>query len=90
MLIKHGRPTGLGHEVSSGPFGNVEHETFTCGHCSSITTIPHRADPASCGGMCRHCSRLVCPGCARAGRCTPIEARLEAQLARQQFLKQVG
>ena len=90
MLIKHARPTNLGHTlVSGGPGGAVEHETFACGHCQKVTVVPHRADPATVGGFCRQCMKLTCVDCARQGTCTPFQARLEMSFRRSQFLKQV-
>lgn len=67
--------------------GNVTHErdTFQCHHCSRIVHVPPKADPASIGGLCGHCVKLICPRCV-GGACTPwleqlarMEARLDAR-----------
>jgi len=75
----------------------VEHDTFTCGHCMSITfTQPGRA-----GGpprlaviqfdqsvtmrevhRCRSCWRFICPKCEKtAFNCTPYERKIEEEEA---------
>lgn len=62
-----------------------EADTYTCGHCGGIQTIPPRARPEDCGGLCKVCMQLTCPRCTAAGRCTPFEARITAYEDRMRF-----
>lgn len=93
MLIKHARPTALGHQQIVLDGKAVEHETFACGHCGRTHVVPHRADPASIGALCKACMKLVCPAC-NTGHCTPLERRFEQQfkiaLQRRRLFEQVG
>jgi hypothetical protein len=91
MLIRHGiQGRARGHVAVTGPGGTVEHETFTCAHCQKIVTVKPRATPGELGGRCHNCDAMVCPGCARVGRCTPFEKRIEEYEARMRLRKQVG
>ncbi len=90
VLIKHARPTNLGHQQVVLDGRAVEHETFACGHCGAVRVVPHRADPASVGGLCKQCMKLTCPACTAKGRCTPLERRLAERLSTERLLKQVG
>ena len=64
--------------ITDGDTGKVsENETFSCRHCNRVVQVPPRADPADVGGLCRVCNGLVCPECVAAGKCDPLEAKLE-------------
>jgi hypothetical protein len=67
---------------------DVEHDTFTCGHCNRIVHVLPKQDPASLGGFCRTCWKLTCARCAD-GLCTPFEKKLEAMEQRDRFLRAV-
>jgi hypothetical protein len=93
MLIRNGiQGRARGHVSITGPDGTVEHETFTCSHCSQLTIIPHRATPEQLGGRCAQCDAMVCAECVRRdqGRCKPFEKRIAEYEARHRFLSQVG
>ncbi len=64
-----------------------EADTFTCGHCQHIVHVPVRADPASMGGLCKTCMRLICPKCVDKRTCTPWEKAFEEMEARQDALR---
>lgn len=72
----------------------VERDTYTCGHCQRVVFVPPRADPATLGGWCGGCSRLICAGCERRKAetltCTPIEQWLAQQEHRARFLRSSG
>ena len=65
-------------------------DTFTCGHCGRIVVVPPKADAADLGGHCRLCDRLICPSCAREGRCDPFEKKLERWEARAALRRDVA
>lgn len=68
----------------------IEHDTFSCGHCSRVVVVPPKADPASLGGWCWSCTTLLCPTCAAQPACVPLERWLQRQESRDQFLRSVG
>jgi hypothetical protein len=93
MLIRQGiQGRARGHLAITGPCGTVEHETFTCAHCSQVVMVPHRAAPDELGGRCHHCDAMVCPTCVQRdqGRCKPFEQRIEEYENRHRFLRSVG
>jgi len=55
----------------------VERDTFTCAHCNSVVFVQPRADPATMGGFCRSCMKLICPKCA-GKPCAPFQKQIEA------------
>lgn len=55
-----------------------EHDTFSCGHCSSVVFINARERAADIGGFCRSCARNICGPCVDADRCRPVEVLMEA------------
>lgn len=73
----------------TGPSGAVEHETFTCKHCNSLHVVPHRAVEKA-GGFCMQCWGMLCPGCAKLGRCTPFEQKIEDQARRDANARALG
>lgn len=79
-----------GYARTTGPGGVEEHETFTCGHCQRIVHVPPRAAPASLGGVCKLCMRLVCPSCNARGKCDPFERKLEREEARERSRRSMG
>jgi hypothetical protein len=91
MLIRQGiQGRARGHVSITGPNGTVEHETFTCAHCQHVVVVKSRATPDELGGRCGHCDAMVCPACARVGRCVPFERRIEQYEQRMRLLRQVG
>jgi hypothetical protein len=70
--------------------GNVECDTFTCGHCQFIVHVKPLADAADCGGLCKVCMRLICGPCTAKGTCTPWEKAFEKIEARDRFLRSAG
>lgn len=76
--------------IYSGPEGERQAETFTCGHCNYVTLVPPRMDPADMGGFCRMCTRLICAGCANAMTCDVIEKKLERSEARAEAIRSYG
>lgn len=65
-----------------------EADTFTCGHCQRVVFVKAAADPASYGGWCGGCARLICGPCeaekVRTLSCRPIERWLAQQEHQQQ------
>lgn len=55
-----------------------ESDSFTCGHCNRVVFVWAGQDPASLGGLCKVCMKLVCPECTDQGVCRPFEKALEA------------
>lgn len=74
----------------TGPEGTVEFETFTCGHCSTIVQVPHKASPDALGGLCKQCMTMICPGCVEKMTCDPFEKKLKRQEDRSRFFRQIG
>lgn len=72
----------------------VERDTFTCSHCQFVTVVAPGADPASCGGFCRLCMKLICGPCADKGECSPFMKRCEQMeeehLQRRQLSRALG
>lgn len=93
VLIKHARPTSLGHQLIALDGRAVEHETFGCGHCGRTHVVPHRADPSTLGALCKGCMKLVCSAC-NTGHCAPLEQKFERAMReaeqRRRFFRQVG
>ena len=84
------RQRGGGVEIVEVDGRVTEHETFTCGHCQTIVTVPHRVRAADFGGgVCHGCSRLICAQCAGKG-CRPIEVWIEREEARGRMLRDMG
>jgi len=79
-----------GYARITDPGGTREHDTFTCAHCQRIVHVRPRADPASCGGLCKLCMGLVCPRCNARTRCDPWEKKMERAEARDRFLRSAG
>ena len=71
-----------------------ETDTFTCGHCQCIVTVPPRTDPANLGGLCKLCDKLICPHCyqhqMKGNPCVTWEKRMERAEARDRFLRSAG
>lgn len=69
----------------------VEIETHTCVHCGSFfETRGPGIDAAKTSGWCAQCFAPICLRCAKGGRCTPFEKKLEAHEARGRFLESIG
>lgn len=66
-----------------------ERDTFTCGHCNRVVFVKPQADPATYGGFCGGCYRLICQACeaekVRTLACRPFEKWLEQQEARSRL-----
>lgn len=58
-----------------------ERDTFTCNHCGGLVIVDPGKDPATYGGWCGGCGKLICPKCearkAQTLTCTTIEKKLE-------------
>ena len=67
-----------------------EFDTITCCHCNTIVVIAHRCAPEDAGGFCRMCFKPTCKACAAHGRCTPFEAKLEAQERQYETRRSLG
>jgi hypothetical protein len=80
---------------SRGQVSLIEHDTFTCAHCSVLVKLvlnkdvqPHRARfevNAKQVAACRRCSQFICDPC-RNFSCDPIEEKLgryEKMMARK-------
>lgn len=67
----------------------AERDTFTCNHCSRIVHVAPKADPASIGGLCGHCLKMICPHCVGHG-CTPWLEKLERMQARYEARRSYG
>lgn len=80
--------------IGFGDAGVVEVDTFTCGHCQYVTQVPVRADPASLGGHCRSCDKLICTRCANVmsagGNCVPWEKQMIAMENREAARRSYG
>lgn len=72
---------------------DVEHDTYTCGHCGSITFTVGEGNRLQVAvikgngniemrdaGFCRKCWRHICPRCI-GFKCTPFEAKIEQEEA---------
>lgn len=84
-----------GYAVRVDPvLGTTENDTFTCGHCGAVVFVKPAADPASYGGWCGGCSKLICQRCeaekVRTLKCRPIEQWLERQEAQGRSLRSFG
>jgi hypothetical protein len=79
-----------GYLVASGPDGSVEHETFTCAHCSAVVLVRVKAPAHELGGMCHQCDAMICSSCSATGKCEPFEKKIEAYERRHRFLQNVG
>ena len=55
--------------------GNLEKDTFTCGHCNHVWHLQPMVPPEIQAAFCRKCYSLVCPECSR--ECVPYEKKLE-------------
>lgn len=70
-----------------------ENDTFTCGHCNCVVFVKPMADPATYGGWCGGCSRLICPACEQKKvetlSCAPFEKWLEQQEAKDRLRRQL-
>lgn len=89
------RPQGLATVYDPGSDVPIrEVETFTCRHCQRVVEVEPRADPASMGGICSGCGKLICPGCVdrrQAGaNCVPWEEAMRRMMARQDALRSYG
>ena len=82
-------PQGYATTVEPGK-GTIEEDTFTCGHCNGLQFVKPREDPATMGGMCKMCMKLICSTCAGHPGCTPFEKRLEAMEARDRLRRAAG
>lgn len=67
-----------------------ERDTFTCGHCQFVVEVKPFQDPASLGGLCKICMKLICPPCYGKDRCRPWEKALEKSESRDRFLRSAG
>ena len=79
-----------GHIEVSGPGpGAGASDCYTCFHCQQIVEVQAKQDPASIGGLCYVCMRLICPSCVGNG-CHPFEKKLEAWEARERMLRDIA
>lgn len=78
MSLKPSRAKARGLLFSTDRDGRVHEdgETFTCGHCNSVTMVPPMARPEDIGGLCYGCMRAICSRCVDGG-CDPIEEKLQ-------------
>jgi hypothetical protein len=56
---------------------DVEHDTFTCAHCSGVVFVNARERAADIGGFCRACGKNICGPCVDKDICRPVEKLLE-------------
>lgn len=56
---------------------DVEHDTFSCGHCGGVVFINAGDRAADIGGFCRACSKHICGPCVDADHCRPLEKLIE-------------
>lgn len=63
-----------------------EYDTCSCVHCQAVIKIV-RGQKRIIG--CWRCAGPVCEACARRGRCEPFFRKVEQQLSRQRFLRQI-
>lgn len=66
-----------------------EADTFSCGHCNSITHVKAKADPTELGGLCKVCMKLICCKCVGKG-CDPLEEKLRRWESKQDSLRSYG
>ena len=52
-----------GYAIITEPERVIERDTFTCGHCGQVVFVKPGADPATLGGWCGGCTKLICPTC---------------------------
>jgi hypothetical protein len=80
-----------GYATISDPGSGVqEMDTFTCAHCCAVTHVKPFQDPATLGGLCKKCMKLVCPKCSSRS-CDPIERwldRTENEFRRSQTFRE--
>lgn len=70
--------------------GMNELDTFSCFHCGRVIHVKPKIDPASLGGLCKTCMKLICPDCVTSGKCDPFEKKLERAEARYHALRSYG
>lgn len=54
---------------------DIEHDTFSCGHCNQVVFVSARTSPEDMGGRCTCCDKLICKKCVGKG-CTPLEEQI--------------
>lgn len=64
-----------------------EYDTCSCVHCQAVIKIVRRQTR---GVWCWRCAGPVCEMCAKHGRCEPFFRKVEQQLNRQIFFRQIG
>ncbi len=77
-------PKMAGYLTAVGPGTQVEGDTITCSHCSSVVVV-RSTDPTmvtDIGGGCRMCGKHICGPCADKGGCDPFIKQVERQLER--------
>lgn len=77
-----------------GNAATIEHDTFTCQHCSRIVRVKAMCPPEDMGGRCMNCGEglggLICKECARLGNCVPLEKAIEQMEARDRFRREIS
>lgn len=68
----------------------AECDSYTCGHDGRVVFVPPKQKPEDIGGLCFMCMKLICPACVAAGKCDPLEAKLERMERRQDTLRSYG
>lgn len=77
-----------GYVRMSGPGGTAEADTITCHHCQQIVIVKPKAEEQT--GFCRMCMKHICLSCARDGKCTPFEKKLDQLERAHRFHQTVG
>ncbi len=57
-----------------------EEDSFSCSHCCRVVFVKPKEDPATLGGFCGGCSKLICSKCVGHG-CDEIERKLAREEA---------
>ena len=83
------KPGGYAFSFDAGGI-RQECDTITCAHCCKVVLIKPKCDPYELGGMCRLCSKMICPSCVDTGVCDPIEKKLEREEAKYHALRSYG
>lgn len=70
--------------------GKKEVDSFTCGHCNVVVWVKPMRPPEESGGLCKVCMKLTCPICTAKMTCTPLEKAIEAEEAKNRFVRSCG
>lgn len=78
------------YSTTTDPYGTVEQDSFTCGHCQTIVPVKPGEKGEDLGGMCKQCMSLICGPCVKLMQCIPWEKKMEIIESRDRFLRSVG